>query len=851
MQAMLLVLVRLFNIVNIRMMFFSSRLPSTVIIAGAVTLLSGIHVPAFATSSAVPPAATAEGSYRLPPAELQAIVDAPRGPVFKLGPQRKTALLVSLPGLPSIAEVAQPELKLAGLRINPRTHAASHFDFGNSLSLLDVASGKIRDVSGLPAKPRIAETLWSPDEKWLAFSRWTDDGVELWLLDVKKAHAQRLMDEKLNAVASAGFAWSNGSEQLLVRLLPARPKPAPNLTQKPLGPNALESKGGKLTQNRTYPDMLKTAADADMLDWQLQTQLAFVNLSGDVRRIGPVMTLTKAQASPDGNLILTTQLRRPYSTMLPVDRFPQLIELWDENGKKVKTIAERPMRERLPTGNDAVQAGPRDFAWRNDKPATLYWLEAQAGGDPEAPVKVHDVLMQQTAPFDAPPQKLMDLAWRFNNVQWGNDGLALVTESWWKTRDTRIWRIRPGVADSKPELLFARKSEDQYAHPGQPVMTQNQYGRAVLRVAPDGKSIFMTGNGASPDGDRPFLDRFDLNSKQAVRMFRSQAPYYEEVLGLLNDKGTSIVTSRESNEERPNYFVRDLAHNEAARALTQFPHPLPQFKGVKKQQLRYEREDGVDLTATLYLPPGYDPKRDGPRPMIMWAYPREFKTAEAAGQVNGSPYKFNRISYNGPQVMLARGYTVLDGPTMPIIGEGKKEPNDTYLEQLKMSAEAAIDEVVRLGVADRNRIAIGGHSYGAFMTANLLTHTRLFRAGIARSGAYNRTLTPFGFQSEERNFWQARKTYQEMSPFNFANQIKDPILFIHGEQDNNPGTFPIQSERMYQALQGLGAVTRLVMLPNESHSYRARESVLHMLWEQDRWLETYVKNAKGEAGEKD
>ena len=785
-----------------------------------------------------------DGGYQLPPPELQAVVDAPRGPQFKLGPQRKIALLINLPGLPSIDEVAQPELKLAGLRINPRTRAASRFEFSNGLVLLDIASGKSREVKGLPINPRIADTLWSPDEQWVAFSRWAGDGVELWLLDVKTANARRLIADKLNAVTGSPLTWLSGSDQLLVRLLPRRQAKAPVEQNIPSGPNTQESKGGKVTQSRTYPDMLKSAHDADMLEWQLQTQMAIVKTSGELRRIGPVMPLSKVQPSPDGKLVLTTQVRRPYSTILPMERFGQLIEVWNDQGIRIKKIAERPMRERLPVGNDAVQAGPRDFGWRNDQAATLYWLEAQAGGDPEVNAKIHDVLKQQVAPFTAPAQELVNLPWRFNAVQWGNDGLALVTENWWKTRDTRTWRIQPGFPNSKPELIFSRKSEDQYANPGSPVMTQNQYGRSVLRTSADGFSIYLVGAGASAEGERPFLDKLHLPSEKTTRLWRSKAPYYEEVLGLLDDKSGQIVTSRESNEERPNLYVRQLDSNAAPRALTAFPHPTPQFKGVQKKVLRYEREDGVELSATLYLPPGYEPKRDGPRPMLMWAYPREFKTAEAAGQVKGSPYKFNRINVNGPQVMLVRGYTVLDDPTMPIIGEGKDEPNDTYIEQLKMDAEAAVNEVVRLGVADRNHIAVGGHSYGAFMTANLLAHTSLFRAGIARSGAYNRTLTPFGFQSEERNFWKAKEAYDAMAPFNFADEIEDPLLLIHGEQDNNPGTFPMQSERMYQALQGLGATTRLVMLPNESHSYRARESVMHMLWEQDQWLNKYVKNAK-------
>ena len=422
-----------------------------------------------------------------------------------------------------------------------------------------------------------------------------------------------------------------------------------------------------------------------------------------------------------------------------------------------------------------------------------------------------------------------------------------MTEFWWKTRDLRTWRIQPGNPNMPPEPLFAHKSEDRYADPGSPALRLNDLGRQVLRTTPDGNQLLLIGAGASPEGDRPFLDSFDLSSKKTTRLWRSQAPFYEGVLALLDDEGKQFITSRESNDERPNFYLHHLAatnNADTARALTHFPHPTPQFKGVQKQQIHYKRADGVDLSATLYLPPDYDPKRDGPRPMLMWAYPEEFKTAAAAGQVKNSPYQFNRISYWGPQIMLARGYTVLDHPAMPIVGEGEQEPNDSYLAQLKMDAEAAVEEVVRLGVAERHQIAIGGHSYGAFMTANLLAHTRLFRAGIARSGAYNRSLTPFGFQSEDRNFWDAKEAYQAMAPFNFANTIKDPILFIHGEQDNNPGTFPVQSERMYQALQGLGANTRLVMLPNESHAYRARESILHMLWEQDNWLEKHLKHTK-------
>lgn len=789
------------------------------------------------------PAVASDSRYQLPSAELQSLVDAPRGPEFRLGPKNKTGLLVNIPGLPSIAEIAQPELKLAGLRIHPKLRAASRTGFSDGLSLLDIPSGKIRKVTGLPSKIKIADMAWSADEKWLAFSVWARNGVELWLLDVKQATARPLIYEKLNAVMGAGFSWLNGSDQLLVRLLPRSQKPAPIEPRVPIGPNMQETRGGKLAQTRTYPDLLKNAHDADMLDWQLQTQLAVVHIDGSVRRFGPVMTLSKVLASPDGKWVLTTQLKRPYSYQLPWERFGHLIEVWSIDGKKLKTVADVVMRERLPSASDAVQAGPRNFAWRNDQPATLYWLEAH-GVEADANARISDVLWQHGVPFGGAPQKLMEMPWRFNQVLWGNDHVALVTESSAKTRETRTWRIQPGAPFTKPDLLFHRKTEDQYSNPGSPVMELNQYGRSVIRLTSDEQSMFLTGVGASPEGDRPFLDRYYIPTEKVIRLWRSKAPYYEEVLGVLDDQGHQIITSREAADERPNLFLRNLAGTAAPKALTNYPHPTPKFRGIQKRQIHYEREDGVSLSATLYLPPGYDEKRDGPRPMLMWAYPREFKSAESAGQVSGSMYKFNRINVQGPQVMLARGYTVLDGFSMPIIGEGRKEPNDTFIEQLKMNAQAAVDEVVKLGVADRHRIAIGGHSYGAFMAANLLAHTSLFKAGIARSGAYNRSLTPFGFQSEDRNYWRAFNTYKEMSPFNYADDIDAPLLLIHGEDDNNPGTFPMQSERMYQALQGLGTPSRLVMLPHESHFYRSRESLMHMLWEQDQWLNRYVKNAK-------
>lgn len=804
-----------------------------------------------------PAAAQAQGvtGYELPSAALQAVVDAPRAPSLFLSPRRDVAAMMQMPSLPSIQVVAQPELKLAGLRINPRTFSDSRFSFGEKLWLMNVADGKERPISGLPATLSIASLMWSPDQKWLAFNQVdaTSGANELWLVDVAAGSARRLV-AGLNTVIGSGYQWLPDSRGLVVFTRPANLGPAPAADGIPTGPAVQQTRqDGGVVSIRTYQDLLKNEADARQFDYYATTQPVEVSLDGRTRAIGAAGIFMGFSVSPDGRFVLRQPVQRPYSYVVPVSSFPRRIEVIDRaSGTLVHTVAVRPLVEGLPTGNDAEVTGVRDISWRGDADATLVWAEAQDGGDPNRDAKVRDAVLMQAAPFDKPPVTLAQLGSRLAGISWGRGDLAVLTESWWKTRRTKTWLIAPDTASAEPRLLWDRDAQDRYADPGRPLLASDERGRSLLQTSPDGGSLYLAGAGASPEGDRPFVDRFDLATGKATRLFHSQAPSYSLPVALLDNQGSSLLLSRESPDEPANFFVQSLADASAApRALTHFAHPLPQLKGVQKEQIRYKRKDGVDLTATLLLPPGYDPRRDGPRPLLMWAYPGEFKSAAAASQVTDSPYRFNAISYWGPQAFLAKGYVVLASPSMPIIGEGDKEPNDTYIEQLVANAQAAVDEVVRRGVTDRDHIAIGGHSYGAFMTANLLAHTRLFKAGIARSGAYNRTLTPFGFQAEERNYWQAQDVYQKMAPFNYADRIKDPILFIHGVDDNNSGTFPIQSERMFAAVKGLGGTARLVMLPNESHAYRARESIMTMLAESERWLEqTIGPAAQGTAKKK-
>jgi dipeptidyl aminopeptidase/acylaminoacyl peptidase len=817
----------------------------------AVAPYTALSADALVSASARPPSSPATGGYQLPPPALQAIVDAPRAPQLHLSPKRNLAALIQTPALPGIREVAQPELKLAGLRINPKSHAASRFSFGQDIWLLDLATQQELRISGLPANLRLADSHWSPDQRHLAFTHVTpDNGVQLWLIDVAKRNARQLSRQPLNGVHGPGFSWMPDGKALLVWHKPAKLGPPPVSDGIPSGPNVQESlPGGGNKQLRTWPDLLKNEADATLLDYYGQSQLAILDLQGQSRPVGPPELYHQARVAPNGQYLLTQSVDRPYSYVVPLRSFPQRIEIRDLSGKVLHTLAKLPLEEGLPPGSDATSKGPRRPEWRADAPASVVWAEAQDGGDPKQTATVRDIVYQLPAPFSAPPQILAKLTLRYHGMLWGKGDLALVHEGWHKTRVQKSWRIAPDQPGQAAQLLFEGSSEDHYHDPGEPVLQAdgNGFSRMLMQTASDGStSLLLHGAGAAPDGAAPFLDRYNLATRQTERLFRSSAPFYEDIAGVIAPDGSRLLTRREAPTERPNYYIRDLKQAAAAQlsALTRFPHPLPHLKDIQKEVVHYQRADGVALKATLYLPPNYDPKKDGTLPVLMWAYPHEFKSQDAAGQVTDSPYQFNALGPTSAKAFVAMGYAVFDDPSMPIVGAGDKEPNDSYLPQLIASAEAAVNEVVRRGIADRHRIAIGGHSYGGFMTGNLLAHTRLFRAGIARSGAYNRTLTPFGFQSEDRQFWQAKDVYQTMSPFNYAENIKDALLFIHGEQDNNPGTFPIQSERMFQAMKGLGGTAKLVMLPNESHGYRARESIMHTLYETNLWLEKYVKNAK-------
>jgi dipeptidyl aminopeptidase/acylaminoacyl peptidase len=796
--------------------------------------------------SIAPPAAEAqiEQVYMRPPDVIAEVVDAPFTPIVSVSPDRTNILILTRPGLAGIDEVSQPELRIAGLRINPRNFGPSRARYVDKLALRGLEGGDERTVTGLPENPKINTTRWSPDGAHIAMLLTFADRLELWVVDVASAEASRLLENPINDAYSNTLEWTPASTAVLATVVPDDHGEPPKAPTVPTGP-VIQQNLGRKAPARTYQDLLKNAFDEAVFEHYATVQLVRAGLDGTVTPLGAPGIVDVFSPSPDGRYILVQTVRKPFSYTVPAWRFPLAIEVWDAAGQTVKTVAELPLADDVPVPFGSVRTGIRTVEWRSDADATLLLVEALDGGDAGAEAELRDRLSLLAAPFEADPRVLVDVDHRYGGTYWGNDDLAFISGWWWKTRNAKVWRVKPGDPDTAPSVVMEYSFEDRYNDPGDPLLEPTSRGTEVLVTANDGATVFLAGAGASPEGDRPFLDEMDVESCETKRLFRSQAPYYEKPVILLDPEKKLLVTQREAKDIQPNYWLRSLADGSESQ-ITSFPHPNPQFADVQKEMIRYAREDGVELTATLYLPAGYDTANDGPLPMLMWAYPQEFKSASAAGQVTDSPHRFVRVTYWSPMLWLARGYAVLDDPAMPIVGEGDVEPNDTFVEQLVSSAKAAVDEVVRRGVADRDRIAIGGHSYGAFMTANLLAHSDLFAAGIARSGAYNRTLTPFGFQAEERTVWQAPEIYFAMSPFMHTEKINEPILLIHGEADNNSGTYPLQSERFYGALKGLGATVRLCMLPHESHGYRARESIMHMLWEMSEWMDRYVKGAEAQ-----
>jgi dipeptidyl aminopeptidase/acylaminoacyl peptidase len=780
--------------------------------------------------------------YQSPPPEILELVEIERAPLVELDSKKEQMLFYYRPAFKSLSDLNQPELRLAGLRINPETNISSTLIYYHDIRYQKVTKRELRPIMGLPEQPRIAYVSFSPDETKIAFTHTTPGGVELWIADLITLTARKLTDAMLNANAGEPYIWFPDSRSMLVRMLPGGRKTLADMkTALPDGP-VVSVSDGQISQNRTYQDLLKNPLEEANFETLMTSELYKVEINGAKTLWKEAGMYVNEVFSPDGTCLLLTTLTHPFSYVVPYYSFPNETNIYGSDGRFLLNFSRQPLLDKLPVGFMATFEGKRSIHWRADKPATLAWVEACDKGDPEVDVPFRDELFQLDAPFTGRSLSLMKMRNRFAGIRWGDDRYAVVSDRWWNTRNTRMYLFDPSHPSREPRIIDDRNYQDIYSDPGILQTEKNEMGTYTLKI--DGETAYLFGDGYSPEGQFPFIDAFNLRTLEKKRIYQSATKgKVEDLISFIDSKAGTLITCVESPTEYPNYYIRNISKRIANIPLTAFENPFKRFAGVHKEVISYHRADGVALTGTLYLPAGYDREKKEKLPLIMWAYPTEYKDKSSAGQTTANPNSFTYLSYGNPIYWVTRGYAVLDDAAFPVVGEGNEQPNNTFVTQLVDNARAAIDAVDALGYIDRSRVAVGGHSYGAFMTANLLTHSNLFAAGIARSGAYNRTLTPFGFQSEERNYWEAPEVYNAMSPFMHADKMKTPLLIIHGEADNNSGTHTMQSERYFQALKSFGAVARLVILPLESHGYAARENVLHLLWEQDQWLEKYVKTA--------
>ncbi|HXK04515.1 MAG TPA: prolyl oligopeptidase family serine peptidase [Verrucomicrobiae bacterium] len=794
-------------------------------------------------------------TYRKPSKAILDALNSPPTPALTFSPNNEFAMQGQPVRYPPIAELAQPMLRIAGMRINPKTNGLHNTVFNSSLVLRKIPEGTEIKVD-LPPNPKLILGRWSPDAKSFTFTNTTATGVELWVGDTS-GKARKIEGVRINAVmAGGGFAgggrggfapppsdvqWMPDGKTLMVEMVKPNRGPAPPAPSVPPGPHVQESLGGAQPVV-THEDMMQNPHDEDLFEYYATSQLALVDVAtGKVTPVGKAGIIDSVRISPDGKDFLVTTIHKPFSYLHAAREFPKEIEVWDRAGKVVRHVASIPLADRVPI--NGVQTGPRNVQWRPNQNATLVWVEALDAGDLKNRVPFRDRLLALKAPFTGDPVEVYKSQQRFSGIQFfEKGGTALTEDAERMTRTVRTFMIELDDPGQPAKLVWSRNQQDRYRDPGTPMTKLLPTGGRV--IIQDGGNIFLAGLGAGPTGDHPFLDRYNIATGKSERLFRCDDDHYEAVDALLDAHGDKFITRRESPTEPPNYYVRTSAGQ--TTAITHFADPQPIFRKVTKQLVTYKRADGVPLSFTLYLPPDYKP---GTRlPTLIWAYPYEYNDADTAGQVSGSSKRFTEVTGYSQIFHVLDGFAVLDNAAMPVVGENPDVVNNTYIDQIVADAKAAIDKAAEMGVTDPNRVGVGGHSYGGFMTANLLAHCDLFKAGIAESGAHNRTLTPFGFQSERRTLWQAPDVYLKMSPFMYADKIKTPMLLIHGEADDNDGTFPIQSDRMYQAVRGNGGTVRLVFLPYEAHGYRGKETIEHVLWEKSAWLNKYVKNAGNSAG---
>lgn len=783
-------------------------------------------------------------TYQKPSQEILTLADFEMAPAISMNSAKDQAILVYRNTYKTLDDLNQEEMRLGGLRINPKTSIASTTTFYTKIKVKNLLNQQETDVKNMPESAKITYITWSPDETKIAFINNTNQGNELWYIDLATANAHQLTGAELNANMGNPVTWFKDSNQLLIKI---QRHQYSDLTDKtsaiPAGPTVSVSEGGTESQNRTYQDLLKDKIDEQNFETLITTDLYQIDLNGQKKLFKNADMFVSESFSPDGKYLMITTLQKPFSYIVPFQRFPMQTAVYTAQGDRVKVVNELPLNEVMPKGFMSVRQGKRSMRWRADEPASLFFVEALDEGDQANEVEFRDELFTWEAPFNKKPESLAKTTQRYGGIIFGDKKTAVVYDQWYDTRNIKTYLLNPATRSMK--VINDRNYQDVYADPGDYQTEKNEFGQNTLLIK--NNKLYLIGDGYTENGKFPFIDEYNLKTEKTTRIYQSTLTnQLEDIRDIIDIESGKVLVNLQSKTDYPNYYFRNIFAVNADQSLSQVTdnkNPFESLNEVHKEVIKYTRKDGVELSGTLYLPKGYLEKEQKEKlPLLIWAYPTEYKDKNSAGQSTANPNEFTFPYYGSFVYWAAKGYAVLDDASFPIIGEGETEPNDTFIEQLVWNAEAAIDALDEKGYIDRNKVGVGGHSYGAFMTANLLTHSDLFACGIARSGAYNRTLTPFGFQREQRNYWEASEVYNTMSPFMNAEKMKKPMLLVHGEADNNPGTFTLQTERYFQALKGLGAPVRMVILPKESHGYVAKENILHLLWEQEQFLDKHLKN---------
>lgn len=773
-------------------------------------------------------------TYQAPSPAIAALVNLKPDPLLFFGPDRNLMLIAERPSYPSIEELREPKLKLAGRQINPATYTPYGHRGYHAPRLRDLKTGRETPFKGIPEGGTFRSFTWSPNGKRIAFCMNTPAGLQLWSCPTDTLECVPLGAADLNnSLGGHTFEFVTNNVIMTKRRVAGAKKPSEETAVN--GPNVQDT-SGKEGRNRTYTNLLQSQHDVEVFRHYAEAQIWLADFStGTEKKWGEPGIISGVKSSPDKQYFLSVRVTEPFSFSVPFEKFADQVEMLDAKGSLIKVLSERPAREHIPAPFDAVATTPRRYNWRSDHPAQLYWTLAQDEGDTRNEADFRDQLFYLEPPFTGEPQPSVKMPLRYGAIRWGRGDLAIFIDWSYKDRQQVTRRWWPDEPTRTAEVIFDQNWEDNYNDPGMFMTITQRNDHSVLLTREEGTKMVLAGIGHGPEGSQPFIDTYEIATGETERLWQSAPPLFEYPGYFLDEHPDWIFMGREQTTVRPNFYLRNLISGEEIQ-LTDYGHPYPQLRDANLEKLEYPREDGVQLRGDLHTPQDFVAGESKPLPVFMWAYPQEYKDADKAGQITTSPHQFTRISPLSPLPFLAAGFAILDDFSMPIVGEGDQEPNETFIEQVQMNAKAAVEKLVEMGVADPDRIYVGGHSYGAFMTAHLLAHTDLFAGGIARSGAYNRTLTPFGFQAEERSFWEVPETYIKLSPFVHADKIDAPLLLIHGEEDANSGTYPVQSKRLFAALNSLGKTARLCLLPHEDHSYAAEESILHMLWEMERWM---------------